>query len=189
VRISRPRLLLWLPALLLALGLSACAERGRVSEAHDEGLYLAAGPLTYQVQISRELNPADVEDRAYLQGLPANVPPPGPGEEYFGVWLRVQNESKQPARSADQFRIIDTLGTKYTPIKLPATNQLSYQPKTLEPAALEPTANSIAQDGPTQGALVLFKVNSSVYQNRPLRFEILDPASPDQVQSTVNLDL
>lgn len=185
----RPRLLLWLPALFLALALSACAERGRVTEAHDEGLYLNAGPLTYQVQISRELNPSDVEDRAYLQGLPKSIPPPGPGEEFFGVFLQVKNESKQPARTADQFRMVDTLGNKYTPIQLPASNPLAYQPMTLQPAAFQPPANSIALSGPTQGSMVLFKINASVYQNRPLRLEILDPDEPDRVQDSVTLDL
>lgn len=171
------------------MGLSACSQRGRVTDARDEGFYLNAGPLTYQVQISRELNPSDIEDRAYLQGLPTNVPPPGPGQEFFGVWLQTKNEGSRPARMADQFRLVDTLGTTYSPIRLPPSNPFSYQPATLQPAAFQPAANSLAQTGPTQGSMLLFKVSSAVYQNRPLRLEILDPAEPGRVQDTVDLDL
>ena len=38
-----------------------------------EGIYIDVGDLRYQVQISRIINPHDVEDRRYLQGLPAGT--------------------------------------------------------------------------------------------------------------------
>jgi len=185
----RTRALLVLSALVLCLGLSACAERGAVTSAQDEGLYLAAGPVTYQVQISRELNPNDIEDRSYFEGLPAGTKPAGPDEEWFGVWLQVKNESKQPARTASSFQVVDTQGKTYTPVPLAVTNPFAYQPETLQPAGFEPAANSAAREGPTQGSLLLFKIKTSVYQNRPLKLQILSPTVPERVQDTVRLDL
>ena len=38
-------------------------------------MYVDAGPITYQLQISRQLNQYATEDSQYLAGLPA-----GPGE-------------------------------------------------------------------------------------------------------------
>jgi hypothetical protein len=188
VRIA-PRLIGLVCALGLALGLSACADRGPVKNAADEGLYLEAGPLTYQIQLSRELNPADVEDRSYLAGLPPGTKPPGSDEEWFGVWLQVKNEGSRPERTADSFRIVDTLGTTYEPVPLTTVNPMAYQPETLAPAAFEPPANSPAYNGPTQGSLLLFKIKTSAYQNRPLELQILSPQAPQTVQDTVKLDL
>lgn len=174
--------------LALSLGLSACAERGAQIDPKDEGLYIAAGPLTYQVQISRQMNPADVEDRTYFTGLPAGTPGLTPKEEWFGVWLQVKNESKQSATTAQNFRMVDTLGHAYTSLKLAPTNAFAYQSVSLEPGAFQPAAGSAARSTATQGSLVLFKVDTIASQSRPLIFEILDNDSPDRVVSSVKID-
>lgn len=185
----RLRPLLCLLALALSLGLSACgSERGPQIDAKDEGLYIDAGPLTYQVQISRQMNPSDIEDRTYFQGLPPATPPPTPKQEWFGVWLQVKNEGKQPAQSAKSFRIVDTLGHSYTPLPLLPVNPFAYQPLTLQPGAFQPAANSAARSSATQGALVLFKLDTIVSQSRPLIFEVLDNDAPDKVVSSVKMD-
>lgn len=184
----RLRPLLCLLAIALSLGLSACAERGAQVDAKDEGLYIDAGPLTYQVQISRELNPADIEDRNYFAGLPVGTTPTTPQQEWFGVWLQVKNEGKQPAQLAKNFRIVDTLGHAFTPIQLSPGNPFAYQPVTLDPGAFQPAANSAARLSATQGTLVLFKLDANVSQNRPLIFEILDNNAPDQVVGSVKID-
>jgi hypothetical protein len=188
VRTRRPRFLVALSALLLGLGLSACQHRGAVTDAATEGLYLAAGPLTYQVQLSRELNPAAVEDRSYLVGLPPGTTPPKPDEEWFGVWLEVKNEGKQPARTSDSFKIVDTLDNTYEPIPLTPANPFAYQAVTLAPRAFEPPADSPAQNGPVQGSLLLFKLKTAAYQNRPVELQILAPGA-QRVLDTVKLDL
>ena len=67
----RKLLLLALVAALFA----GCGNKGEeVSEAETEGIYLTVAGLTYQVQMSRFLNPGDVEDAQYLMGLPEGVP-------------------------------------------------------------------------------------------------------------------
>lgn len=185
---ARTRTLL-LAAFALAILLPGCAERGPVTDAGTEGLYLAAGPLTYQVQVSRELNPTDVEDNAYLSNLGPGVTPPGPGEEWFGVWLQVKNESAMTARSTSNIRIVDTQGTMYVPIPMPASNPFAYEAATLAPGAFQPAANSAAASGPTQGSLVLFKIKTSAYQDRPLTLELLSAEAPEKVQASVKLDL
>ncbi len=184
----RPRTLL-LAVLALAVVLSGCAERGPISDAGTEGSYLAAGPLTYQVQISRELNASDVEDRAYLSNLGPGVTAPGPGEEWFGVWLQVKNESSAPARSTSNIRIVDTQGTMYEPIPIPASNPFAYEAETLAPGAFQPTSNSPAASGPIQGSLVLFRIKTSAYQDRPLTMQLLSAEAPEKVQASVKLDL
>ena len=67
-------LLLAVASLALLSGLPACGNRHEViTDAETEGPYLNLGPLKYQVQISRQLNPDDLEDRVYLRGLPADT--------------------------------------------------------------------------------------------------------------------
>ena len=41
----------------------------------------------------------------------------------------------------------------------------------------EPGPNTVAEAGPTQGGLLLFKMSSAVYSNRPLTLWILGPGN------------
>src|SRR3954449_8149491 len=66
-----------------------------------EGLYLDLDELKYQVQISRYLNPNDVEDRTYLSGLPAGTTQPGGDETWFAVFMRVSNANDRTIAPAD----------------------------------------------------------------------------------------
>jgi hypothetical protein len=175
--------------LLCALLLAACGPSGNNHNGDTEGSYIAAGPLAYQVQMSRELNPANVEDRGYLRGLPAGTVAPTGSEEWFGVWLRAQNESKHAARSASDFDILDTQGNTYSPVPLDAAvNPFAYVPQTLSHGDVLPNPESAAASSPTQGEMLLFKLPTSVYANRPLVLRILDPATRG-VLATVSLDL
>lgn len=189
-RIPRSPLLL-LAALLAALTLAACGgQKQPTTHGEGEGAYIQAGPLVYQVQMSRELNPANVEDIEYLQGLPADTPPLKGDEEWFGVWLRVQNATDEDHPSASDFRVVDTLGTEYETIELPATNAFSYQSASVERSEGQPVLpdpESGAGGGPIQGSMILFRFNTSVYANRPLELEITPPDGGEP--STVVLDL
>ena len=64
-------------ALVLLALLAALAGCGNKLETrtlgNTEGLYLDVGDLKYQVQMSRLINPADIEDSAYLEGLTGSV--------------------------------------------------------------------------------------------------------------------
>jgi len=183
--------LLTAAALLAALTLVACGgAKQPTTHGEGEGAYVQAGPLVYQVQMSRELNPGNVEDVEYLAGLPADTPRLAGDEEWFGVWLRVQNATDEDHPSASDFKIVDTTGTEYEPIALPATNAFSYQPASVQRDGgqpVQPDPESGAGAGPIQGSMVLFKLNTSVYANRPLELEITPPDGGEP--SSVVLDL
>lgn len=192
-RFRLPRLhLIAAAAMLAALTLlTACGGETMPTEhGHGEGAYIKAGPLIYQVQMSRQLEPANIEDQQYLEGLPADEPPLRGDELWFGVWLRVQNATDQDHNSASEFKIVDTVGTEYHPIELPVSNPFAYQPTLIsseQGQPIYPDPDSGAGAGPIQGAMLLFRLNTSVYGNRPVELEIESPEGGER--STVELDL
>src|SRR3954467_14378920 len=97
------------------LAAGGCGSPDTRSVAETEGLYVDLGPLSYQVQISRYLNPGDTEDKAYLAGLPQGTAQAGRGEVGFGIFMRIKNYSDQPATPASDFTIEDTEGDKFEP--------------------------------------------------------------------------
>jgi hypothetical protein len=173
----------------LTLGLAACGHKEAHPRAGDsEGAYVDAGPITYQVQLSRELNPYNVEDQQYLRGLPAATPPLRPDEEWFAIFLWAKNQTHSTATTATSFDITDTQGAKYVPLTLdPAVNPFAWTGQPLKPLGTEPPPDSAASFGPTQGGEVLFRINTSAYSNRPLTLEIRGAAQ--QLLGTVSLDL
>jgi hypothetical protein len=174
----------------MLLGLAACGSARHPADATAEnnGYYIRAGAITYQLQVSRELNQYATEDHQYLTGLPAGTPAPNPEQLWYGVFLWAKNNSKSPVPTADQFDIVDTQGNKYYPVALNATaNQYAWAAETLQPLGTEPAPDTTASFGPTQGALVLFKLNTTVYANRPLTLEIHAPGQ--NTAATISLDL
>ena len=57
----------------------------------------------------------------------------------------------------------------------------------LDPLQTEPAPDTIAIDGPTQGGLLLFRIGSSAYANRPLTLHILSPQNVPL--ASISLDL
>jgi hypothetical protein len=180
------RSLIALCALLLAFGLAACgnhhphvaggqATGQDAADANNNGGYVFAGPITYQLQISRELNQYGVEDSQYLKGLPAGISPSiGPTQLWYGVFLWAKNQTHQPQTVSDNFEVVDTQGNVYHPIELNRqVNEFAWTARTLRPLETYPIPNSVASEGPTQGGLLLFKVSDTVYSNRPLTLFIL----------------
>ena len=61
--------------------------------------YLNVGPLIYEVQLSRELNPTNSEDADLPAGPDAReAQARSPGQEWFGVFLQVYNNDSPAAR-------------------------------------------------------------------------------------------
>jgi hypothetical protein len=177
-------------ALALAVGLTACGQTGHPATLENDGVYVDAGPITYQMQISRELNPYGVEDREYLVGLPAGTSATGlgPDQLWYGVFLWAKNQTNQSHLSSDNFVIIDTEGNHYYPVSLDASvNQYAWTSQLLEPGATQPTPSSTAYYGPTQGGLLLFKLPTTVYSNRPLTLYVYPPGGGSP--ATISLDL
>jgi hypothetical protein len=174
--------------LLAAFGLGACSDDSHTSvstgtyagESGQNAPYLNVGPLIYEVQLSRELNPADTEDAAYLKGLTPMQRKLAPGEEWFGVFLQVYNESSAPHPAATVVTIRDTQENIYSPTIPNATNEFAYRGGLLGPKARIPALNTVAANGPTQGALLLYKIKIVSLDNRPLELKIVDPLDPSQ---------
>jgi len=152
-----------------------------------EGIYVSVDELTYQVQISRILNPASVQDKAYLLGLPQDEEPAA-DEVWFGVFMRVENETDQELTAAEGFRIVDTQETEFEPVELdPAVNVFGYEPRPVPPGELLPEPNSPASDNTIKGELILFKLKIQSLYNRPLELEIESARGGDN--AVIDLDV
>jgi hypothetical protein len=160
-----PRILALAASLLALALLGGC---GTEEEGHAvEGEALEVDGLSYNVQITRFLNPADAEDRNYLAGQE----PAPQGQEYLGVFMRVESDSEQAETVPDGIEIRTSRGNVYEPVESesPFALQLGSQ---LEPGARIPAANTPAASGPIKGAMLLFLVDDSSTENRPLELEI-----------------
>jgi hypothetical protein len=170
-RVLRPALLL--AALACALLVAGCGdvEEDSAVVADTEGIYLTIDDLKYQVQISRYMNPSDVEDRSYFVGLPEGTARPAADETWFGVFIRVQNQTDRTIAPANDFAIVDTQENVFRPIPLDTSvNVFAYEPAPIGPRSLIPQPDSVPAEGTVQGSLLLFKVKTSSLQNRPLEF-------------------
>lgn len=179
-----------LAALLAAVSLSACGSADtRETTGTYSGLdgaaapYLSVGGLVYQVQISRALNPYDTEDRAYLKGLAPVEGKLSPGEEWLGVFMQVYNETGKPHRDASHIVVYDTEGNTYSPVATKSYNLYQYRPGTVAAKAQIPTPSSTAANGPTNGAMLLYKIKTESLENRPLTIKIFSPSSPSETAS------
>lgn len=177
--------------LLAALALTACGDTSRVTtgtyagEAGKSAPYLNVGPLTYQVQLSRELNPANAEDQAYLQGLTPAQRVLKPGEEWFAVFIQVYNHTSKPHPSVVAPTLGDTQNNVYYPIVPDQENQYAYRPGQVPADSRVPEPGSIAAGGGSQGALLLYKIQVVSLDNRPIKIHLVDPTDSVQTASAV----
>jgi hypothetical protein len=178
-------------ALLCASALVAAGcgnKEAIVTQAETEGVSVDVAGLTYQVQISRFLNPNDVEDAFYLRGLPNGTPlDPGRDAVWFAVFMRVKNYSGETLTPATAFTITDTEENKFQPIPIDRNvNPFLYEAVPIPHAGVLPEPESPAASGPIQGSMILFRVKTDSLQNRPLVLHIEGPAASE---ATVDLDL
>jgi hypothetical protein len=175
---------LWAAAVLslTILGLAACgASHERTTG--EEGEFITVGPATYQVQLTRLLNPRIRPDDAYLRGQL----PPTKDESYLAVFLQIKNEGKAPYSPPRDMKIVDTQGNEYLPLDATQSGFGLDFGKPLAHGDTAPLPNSPAAEGPINGAMVLFKVKlDSATNNLPLELEI--PTGPD-TSSKITLDI
>jgi hypothetical protein len=175
---------------LVALVATGCGGgTGVVTTAETEGLYLDINGLKYQIEMSRYMNPNDVEDREYLVGLPESSEPPGEDEIYFGVWVRVENVSETETRpAATIWEIHDTQENVYRPLPIDTdVNPFAFEPVDVPPKTVIPLPTSAAGQGPTQGSLLLFKIRNESFQNRPLELKFSNGGGSEE--GTYDLDV
>jgi hypothetical protein len=176
-------------ALVAAAALAGCGNKEDVVlHGNTEGIYLDLNELKYQVQISRVLNPTNPEDRSYLVGLDRSQLDLPAGQEWFAVFMRVQNEDDRPHPAARDYTITDTQDTKFRPIQLGPDNVFAYRPGNVGPKSLIPVPDSPPSEGSIQGSLLLFRIPTRNLENRPLELSIASPETPG-LTATVDLDI
>ncbi len=191
-----PRVAQLLLAGVVAVGVSGCAISTRPARPHNVTAvelangaepYFWSGPVTYQVQVSRQLNPFNYSDVQYLAGV-KNAQQLGPNQFWFGVFLWAKNQTSRYVRSADKFRLFASDGQIFYPVKLNANvNPFAWTSQVLGPNGTEPADGSIPASMSTMGDLVLFDLPESVYSNRPLMLQVYTPGGSKP--SDVSLDL
>jgi hypothetical protein len=173
-----------------ALALSACgSSHTRVTtgtyagESGKNAPYLNVGSLIYEVQLSRQLNPYNNEDAAYLEGLEGADAKLETGQEWFAVFLQVYNHSNEELTASDAITISDTQGNVYTPIVPNGSNQFAYRAGPVPPKGQLPMPGSVANLGGSQGQVLLFKIQDVSLDNRPIELKITDPDEPSSAAS------
>jgi hypothetical protein len=190
IRLRRP--LAALAVVLASGGLAACGkhldEDARVVQIENEGLYLPLDELKYQVQGSRQLNPADIQDRALLVGVPAAQAKLKPNEVWFGVFMQVENESDRTLHPSGDIEIVDTQEDVYKPLGLEKTNPFAYRSTDVIPGGeLTPAQDTPAFNTANQGSMLLFKLTIETLGNRPLELKI-ESSTNDQT-GIIDLDV
>src|SRR3954447_20515651 len=135
-----------LAAAAAALTLSACSNKKEsIHGGETEGIYVNVGDLKYQVQISRQLNPAAIpEDRTFMSGIePASAATMAPGEIPFAIFVRIENETDKAVQPATSFSITDTDGNTYTPVKQSPVNPFAYTGDPVRAKSFVPNPDSV----------------------------------------------
>jgi hypothetical protein len=153
---------------LALVGLAGCGND--LGKEADEGVPIKLGDLTFNVQETRFLNPAQPDDKEYLAGQ--KLPTPA-GKSYLGVFLEIDNEGDDSVSlpTNGQMTVTDTTGASYPSI--PSSTDFAAPLGTeLAGGAEIPSPGTAAANGPTQGAIVLFLTDQGISENRPLKLEI-----------------
>ena len=116
------------------------------------------------------MNAADVEDRAYLAGLPQSTAQPTGEETWFGVFLRVQNTTDKTIAPANDFEIVDTQENVYRPIPIDTNvNPFAYKPDPIAPQEPDPGAGLRRLHGDDPGLAAAVQGQDRVAAEPPAR--------------------
>ena len=120
--------------LLAVLVLAGCGDsHSRVTtgtyagESGANAPYLDVGPLIYEVQISRQLNPWNNGDSTYLQGVRPRSAGSCPGRSGSGCSCRSTTKPAKPLLATNAITLTDTQGNVYRPIPIGPTNLFAYR--------------------------------------------------------------
>jgi hypothetical protein len=183
-----PTLLVALVALLGASLLAGCGnKKDIVTSADTEGIYVDAGPLQYQVQISRQLNPADEEDKGYFVGVPDPEGGVNAEETWFAVFVKVWNRTEDSHLPTSDFEIEDTVGKRYEPVEVDEDNVFAYRATQIPSGGQLPGIDDVANEGVIGGSMLLFKLTLDSLANRPLVLHIKSEGKPSEAE--VDLDV
>ena len=173
-----------------ALSLGACStKKASQRSGETEGIYVNVAQLKYQVEISRQLNPKAIpEDATFVQGISSTDAQLKPGELWFAVFVRVENESAKAQTPATGFAITDTEGNTYHPVKIDSSNPFAYSTKKIQPDSFAPNPDSVAYQVQSIGGMeLLFKLPTATLQNRPLELHIKSYFPDDEATDTLDV--
>ncbi len=177
-------------AVTASLGVSACGTEYNKGDqeklAQSEATYLDLNGLKYQVQLSRQLNPRAVEDADYFRDLSPEASSLPRGTIWFGVFIRVQNQSGKAIPSARTFLVADTQGNEFEPVE--SQNVFAYRPETVRSRGYIPDPARLQAYAGSQGSLLLFKIPLASLDNRPLELTVKSPNDSRRV-ARVDLDV
>ncbi|HTQ68478.1 MAG TPA: hypothetical protein VMI13_07275 [Solirubrobacteraceae bacterium] len=140
--------------------------------------YLDVGPLIYEVQISRQLNPWNSADSTYLQAVAPAQARLLPGQEWFGVSLQVYNDTTKGLLATNAITLTDTQGNVYRPVQVGPTNLFAYRGGLVPSKGMLPVPGTPSRVFGAQGQLLLFKIATISLDNRPLEIRIINPLNP-----------
>lgn len=176
-------------ALVSAAVFAGCGKSSNEEgETVREGLSTPLAGIRYTVFLTRQLNLASDEDKGYVPGR--EEAPPGKG--LYGVFLEACNKGDKEATAASRFFIEDTQGNRFSPEGLGQDNPFAYHGGPVPPKNCEPSRGSLAQQGPTSGAMLLFELPLAATENRPLELHIegpFDASAGRPEEATVILDI
>ena len=194
-RPRKPSLALIAALALSTLGLSACGGAQThvttgtyAGEAGKNAPYLNVGPLIYQVQLARQLNPFNNEDAAYLQGIEGPASKLQPGQVWFLVSLQVYNRNGRELEATNSITLRDTQGNVYAPIAPNSTNVFAYRGGGVPPNSQLPVPGTVAAGFGSQGQVLLFKIFNATFDNRPIEIKIV-PRHPGSPSASAELDV
>lgn len=176
-------------AVLATAGLTACGDDETVHAAANEGIYFHSGPLTYQVQITRQLDPRQAMDAQLMQGLSPKNRAKAPDELWYATFLRIENQTNYVQLPATEFVVNDTNGDVFKPVPVnAAANSFAYVSSPLGAGDTYPNINSIPGQIDINGKMLLFKIPRAAIALRPLTLHIVNPTNP-ATSGSVKLDI
>jgi hypothetical protein len=165
-----------------ALLVAGCGDGPPPGTNAPEGTDVTQSGVDYAVQTSRELNPGDADDRAFLGGRTKYLD--RAGMTLVGVFLQARNDASSMRRAVAAPQLVDAFGETFAPLQLPADDPFAYRGGRLGPGDEIPGPQSPATESPENGAVIVYRVPTGVFvTDRPftIRFGTNDRAASVQL--------
>ena len=179
------------------LALSACGDsHTRVTtgtyagESGANAPYLNVGPLIYEVQLSRELNPYNNEDAAYLEGLDASQrASSNPARSGSRSSCRSTTTTQRALPPRQRSRSATRRKTSTRPIVPSETNLFAYRAGLVPPKARSRRPARSPRRSGSQGELLLYKIADRLARQPAARAEDRRPRKNRRSRPSAELDV
>jgi hypothetical protein len=170
IRLARPSIR---RAGLIALSLLAGCGGSAPDRNAQAGTDVVQDGVTYSVQSSRELDPFDPDDRAFLTGVPrARLVGMTARDVLVGVFIDVSNDDSRPHRAIARPELISAEGQVFMPMRLPKVDPFAYRGARLAPGAESPDVDAAPAEGPEGGSVLVYRVPEEAFvTDRPFTIQ------------------